>query len=368
VTRPEAFRLPGGESTVPAEPEADLAGALHEVSNTLTVVLGWLEVAEARGAAGEDFREAVEVARTHALLGHHIARRAIGADVAPASSSEQPALRLARGALTAVKPTADGRNIRVDFEHAGVDRIAIRDPAAALQILTNLLLNAIELSPNGSTVSLSVQLDDESVLFRVRDSGPGIAPDRALNLFTAAGSTRAGGAGIGLRHSSALARSKGGRLTLAEGQPHAIFALTWPAAGYFYESRRPEALTRLAAVRILLVEDDAAVRTLLELSLGARGAEVVVAPTAKEFEQLVHSQSFDAALVDLSPIADDVGGALRLLRSGSPNISIILISGVTSGFPDEVGDQVAAWVRKPFEMAELVEVLESSLARVKSEL
>src|SRR3954467_8341123 len=70
-------------ASLPVPPERDLAGALHEVSNALTVVLGWLDNAR----AGLDGRalEAVEVARAHASLGHAIARRAIGAPVTDGS-------------------------------------------------------------------------------------------------------------------------------------------------------------------------------------------------------------------------------------------------------------------------------------------
>ncbi|HKQ70859.1 MAG TPA: sensor histidine kinase, partial [Polyangiaceae bacterium] len=60
-------------------PERDLAGALHEVSNALTVVLGWLD--NARANADGAALEAIEVARAHAGLGHAIARRAVGAPI-----------------------------------------------------------------------------------------------------------------------------------------------------------------------------------------------------------------------------------------------------------------------------------------------
>src|SRR5689334_12172948 len=82
VTSPDAARLNTAEERL-REPETDLAAALHEVSNALTVVLGWLDVAAARlpdGSAGASLSEALEVAQSHARLGHQIARRAIGAE------------------------------------------------------------------------------------------------------------------------------------------------------------------------------------------------------------------------------------------------------------------------------------------------
>src|SRR5688572_15525753 len=60
--------------------EAQLAGALHEVSNALTVVLGWIAEAQSQTHAGP-VQEALEVAQKYARRGHRVARAAIGAEV-----------------------------------------------------------------------------------------------------------------------------------------------------------------------------------------------------------------------------------------------------------------------------------------------
>src|SRR5512147_1069887 len=58
----------------------DLAGALHDVSNALTVVVGWLEVALGRTPPPE-VTDAIDVALSHARFGYRVARRAIGGSV-----------------------------------------------------------------------------------------------------------------------------------------------------------------------------------------------------------------------------------------------------------------------------------------------
>src|SRR5512142_872238 len=58
----------------------ELAGALHEVSNALTVVLGWLEVAQ-KHINDDQAGQAVNIALRQARFGHRVARRAIGASV-----------------------------------------------------------------------------------------------------------------------------------------------------------------------------------------------------------------------------------------------------------------------------------------------
>ncbi len=346
--------------------EADLAGALHEVSNALTVVLGWLDVARSKALAGaplDTISEALDVAQTHARLGHRAARQALGADASNAGSSQRTARTLAHTAIQGVSPHAQARDIEMVIEEQRGCTGLIRDVAPVIQILTNLLLNAIELSPAGSRVVLSVRGTGSEAAFTVSDNGPGIAAERVPSLFLGGDSTRPGGAGIGLRHSLGVARAHDGELLLLESEPHAKFQLTWPLGAGSAPRRQPPAAQSLVGVRILVVEDDVAVRTLIELALEARGAEPFSASSLPEFLQAVQSgQRFDAALMDLSPIRSDLGGAVAALRSTSPEARIVVISGVLGGLPDEVSAQISAWVRKPFEMGEVIETLGYILA------
>ncbi len=338
-----------------------MAGALHEVSNALTVVLGWLDVAFARLEPGPA-RDAVDVARTHARLGHGISRGAIGAEL-PDSSAQASARSVAEGALTGVEPQADQRGVKLDLSVADSGSAMLPSVGALLQILTNLLLNALDFSPQGSTVSLSVREDNAAVIFAVGDQGPGIDPERVATLLTAPASTRQGGAGVGLRHSAALARARGGALSVARTSPGACFELRWPVAE-LRTGPLPKRAQRptVAGARVLVVEDDAAVCSLVELALEARGAEPTVVANRQAFDlALANGREFDAALVDLSPLAADTKGAFERLRAGNPDIPVILISGVASGVPDELASEVSAWVRKPFEMAEVLAVLASIL-------
>jgi CheY-like chemotaxis protein len=237
-----------------------------------------------------------------------------------------------------------------------------------LQILTNLLLNAIDFSPEGGEVIVNVRDIGSSVVFSVSDEGPGIDPERVATLLSAAQSTRRGGAGVGLRHSASLARSHGAELTVARAKPSACFELRWPIAEA-RSSVRPSLQTKsvVRGARVLVVEDDAAVCSLVELALGARGAEVVVARTLPEFTRALTTDGpFDAALVDLSPLGTSVNSAFDALQAAYPGIPVILISGVASGVSENVVGRVTAWVRKPFEMGEVIEVLGQHLAPVSA--
>jgi CheY-like chemotaxis protein len=202
----------------------------------------------------------------------------------------------------------------------------------------------------------------------VQDEGPGVPAAQAPFVFDGT-SSREGGAGVGLRHARAVARAAGGELDLVpDAKPKgARFRLKWPRVEPTLP-RAPMSAPRpaiLAGTRVLVVEDDRDVAALLESALGSRGAHVVVARTAQELASHA-GERHDAALVDLSPIAQDVRGAVDTLRRGSPDVAVVFISGSAVGLPEDLGDDRIRWVRKPFEVAEIVVALAETRAAARA--
>jgi CheY-like chemotaxis protein len=333
---------------------ADLAGALHEVSNTLTVVLGWLDAAKSHVQSGAA-HEAIDVALTHARLGHTIARRAIGAEAEDASITRS-ALSVARDALLGVAQEAGRANVRVEIEDTAANDLLVSFAPIAQQILINLLLNAVHFSRPRSTIVLAIDSSEQSMRYRVIDTGPGIAHERIDTLFASPKSTRRGGAGIGLRHASTLAQSHGGCLTLARtDSTGSEFCLDWPIGDAPSRAHRTVPPRALDGLRVLLLEDDPAVQALLDLGLSTRGATVASVGTGKEFVALTERGVFDVALLDLSPLGIDPKATLALVERARPNLPIIIISGSVA--PNVDAPNIVGWVRKPFEVAEVVEAL-----------
>ena len=350
------------DNAVEAPSQADLAGALHEVSNALTVVLGWLDAAQPR-IQDPSVREAVEVARAHADLGHRLAREAIGAEVPP--EIERQVAAVARDAVLGVMQEANRAGVTVQFDEASLGNSLLRDGASALQILVNLLLNAIVFSPRGGMVTLAAQQRDDAVEFRIADQGPGIPADRVDLILSGSPSTRRGGAGIGLTHSAELASERGGRLRLVDPGPGAVFELTWPIIedrSGPYERPEPPA-DFLVGTRVLLVEDDANVLSLVEMTLEARGVQVVSVTSPEDLaELLANGQTFDAAFIDFSPFEEEAAQpVLETLTRSVTGKGIILISGLVRPVPPVIEAKLAQWVRKPFEMNELVAALHRAL-------
>jgi len=340
-------------------PERDLAGALHEVSNALTVVLGWLECAQEEIGASEVARRAVDIAMSHAKLGRRLARRAIGDD-SDVLADEADLETLVREVVTAVEREALRRRVALSVSSDPSSRAKLVKGAPGLfQVMTNLLLNAIAMSPEGSAVTVEARAHSDEAHLAVIDSGPGVPPSRRATIFEGGHSTRVGGAGVGLRHAFALATSNGARLSLGQSAQGARFEASWPLVALRTPMARISSMPgmSLEGVRILLLEDDEAVIGLLSTALSLRGASVHATRTPGELQSAIERQKFDAALLDLSPIATDIGGALAKVHAYSPLAKVVLISGSAAEVPAAAHDLMAAWVRKPFEVGEILAVL-----------
>jgi CheY-like chemotaxis protein len=335
-------------------PDRDLAGALHEVSNALTVVLGWLDNARV-GLEGAPL-QAVEIARSHAVLGHVIARRAVGAPVGDGTELRS-ALTLVRDTVLGISPIAQRRGISIEVDDEVAD-VLLPDPPFVQQILINLLLNAVAFTPSGETIRLTLRNERNRFLFRVRDDGPGIPPEQRDCIFSSGPSRRPGGAGIGLAHSHDLAVSRGGSLALLDAGVGACFELRWPVgdAPSTTLSRAAGPKKKLDGLKVAILEDDPAVMALLEFGLTSRGVRLFVMSSRDELDDFARTgPAVDAALIDLSPIAGDSDSAIASLRRNSPNLSVFLISGTATSMT--AGHGIAGWIRKPFELGEIFQAL-----------
>mgnify|MGYP000154949851 CR=1 FL=1 len=337
--------------------DRDLAGALHEVSNALTVVLGWIDRARLDLDATSSVEGALSIAAARARHARQIVRRAIGADVPEDAPCALEALL--RDATTGCEPEAARADVRLRMSiEPALEDAQILDGSIILQILTNLLLNAIAVSTPGCTVFLDATLDSSGQLvFGVTDEGPGIPEERRANLLDSGVTTRAGGAGIGLRYAAGLAREHGGSLQLARAEPGARFELRWPRR-ISVVPMSPRSPSRpginVAGRRILVIEDDDAVFDLLDATLGTRGAELARARTHAELDTQLAANSFDTVLCDLSPIRTDVVGTLVRIREANVRARIVIISGSVSPIEGLPASGNFSYVRKPFEIQELV--------------
>lgn len=124
---------------------------------------------------------------------------------------------VARRAAGLLGVRASERGVTVERPNAGVAVSASGDFRRALQVVVNLLGNAIRYSPPGGTVMLAARVEGARALVTVVDEGPGIAPADQARIFEKFGRVdpgEEGGNGLGLYIARRLARAMGGDLTV----------------------------------------------------------------------------------------------------------------------------------------------------------
>lgn len=141
----------------------------------------------------------------------------------------------ARRAAGILSGRALDKQIHVTAPEAATNMFAIGEYRRVLQILLNLLGNAIAYSPEGSDIALAVDADLRGrATITVTDQGPGLSPDqqqRIFKKFERLGRTGDGGSGLGLYISQRLADAMDGELTIASQPGEGTrFTLALPAA------------------------------------------------------------------------------------------------------------------------------------------
>jgi signal transduction histidine kinase len=136
-------------------------------------------------------------------------------------------------AVGLVDPVASERRITIALDQPAAPMRATGEARAVVQILVNIIGNAVRHSPDGGRVAVGFAADTHEYRIAVRDEGPGIAPadqKRIFERYERVG-TAPDGSGLGLAIARRLARSMGGdiRLDSTPGEG-ACFTLVLPAA------------------------------------------------------------------------------------------------------------------------------------------
>jgi nitrogen-specific signal transduction histidine kinase len=132
-------------------------------------------------------------------------------------------------------------NIQIDPEdlsiHVSPDRL--------VQAIFNLMLNAIEASPDGAEVILQARkLEDGRVWMALENEGTPIPPSDIDDIFQPFHTTKPQGAGLGLAITDSIIQDHGGRVDVRSGREKTVFTITLPAAGGDADSVVPDNLPR----------------------------------------------------------------------------------------------------------------------------
>lgn len=367
-----------------------LATVSHELRTPLSAVLGWAEMLRS-GALDEPRRERASEAifnnakRQAQLIDELLDVARIMSGKLRLEQLDVDPREIVKGALEAVQPAADARNIRIVTEIDPALAAFRGDPPRLQQILWNLLSNAVKFTPPGGSVCVRVRRDGNTGEIAVSDTGAGISADFLPAVFEpfrqADGSStrRHGGLGLGLAIVKQLVDAHSGSVTVesaGEGQG-ATFVVRLPIVVWANRSDaasatpdRQDIAASLEGLVVLVVDDDTENRTVVAVCLEQHGARVIAAASAAEAFDILQRERVDVLLADVAMPEEDGYALVRRVRALPSAAAMVPAAALTAFARDEDRQEALRagfqmHLTKPIDAASLVLAV-SSLANANA--
>ena len=367
-------------------------GFAHDFNNLLTVLLGNLSLAEMRLRGNTDRIPELATAKQATLQAQNLV---------------QQLLTFARGGAPIKRhikagdlieqffqnhSRATGIHYRIEVQQ-GLPSIAV-DTNQIRRLLSNLVRNSEQAMHGGGELIIRCLAPDpeelygkdtmpessdqpQGVIIEVRDSGEGISADNLPHIFEPYFSTRKAqnATGLGLTVCESIAKAHGGSLSVRSEQGFGTTVRFYLPVDSDEEAVDELGLSRnfesapSSSPRILILEDDPLVRSLITRNLTTQGFEVCETAegtdTIRRYqESMDQGRKFDLVVLDLT-IPNGLGGVrtMERLRQLDPNVLAIVSSGYSDdpvmAKPSAYG--FSAVLPKPYEPADLLRLVKSVL-------
>jgi PAS domain S-box-containing protein len=359
-------------------------GIAHDFNNLLTAILGNISLALMNHKLDEPTQDRLTSAKRASLRAQELAQQLL--TFAKGGTPIKETASIAQLVKDTVTFHLRGSKVRSEVHIASDLWSAEVDAGQICQVIQNLTINAEQAMPAGGTLLVNccnVKLDNKTdhldlaagryVKITVQDEGVGIPEDNLKKIFDPYFTTKTNGSGLGLATSYSIIKTHGGIIDVVS-QPGegTVFYVYIPAS----EMAAPEppmeidSVVPTCAARVLVLDDEEAICTLVSCALKPYGIEVVEAMDAataisKYEEALKAGRRFDVVISDLT-IPGGMGGreAVRRLREIDPTVRAIVSSGyATDPVMAEFRDHgFCAMIAKPYEINALGRLVAEVLA------
>ena len=326
-----------------------LAVLSHELRSPLNVIVSWL-VALRRGLEGPQLERALDTLERNVRLQAQLIN-----DLLDVSRIVSGKLSLERGVIdmeavmrTAIdnaRPIAVARGISLQTRIEPLGGSVQGDAQRLLQVVTNLLNNALKFTPGGGRVEVSLFARDCQACIDVVDTGIGIAPEflpHVFDRFRQSDESDArghGGLGLGLSIVKHLVERHGGTVEARSDGigTGATFSVCLPLdstpvqhSAQILAAPQPDGPTDLSDLHVLVVDDDADTREGLRLALEIYGARVTVADSVTAALEALAQERPHAVISDIGMPGGTGLDLIRTIREEIGSLPAIAISGYAS--------------------------------------
>jgi len=360
------------------------SGLAHDFNNLLTVIAGNMSMARmaVEGAERETTNEFLEEAEKATLQARGLAQQLLAF-----SRGGEPVIKTASTSnllRNSVNFALSGSNVSCEFFIPDKLWNVQIDEGQISQVLNNLVINAIQAMPDGGVIRISaknVNIDKTDktlplapgkyVLLSIADQGKGIPEQYHSRIFEAYFTTKESGTGLGLATSQSIIKKHGGYLTFKSSlNVGTTFLVYLPVSECEREEQNSLANSPAKGQgRILVIDDDEKVRTVLAEMLNTLGYEAEITENGEQVIDLYRAalqkgSKFTAIIMDYTFRNGFKGNQLvQSILEMNPDAIIILSSASTT---EEFAINFSEWgftafIAKPYGLIELSEVLHNIL-------
>jgi PAS domain S-box-containing protein len=385
-----------------------LATVSHELRTPLNAIAGWVQVLRRRNVDADTLTHGLQTIERNVKMQTKIIEDILDVsriitgklrlDIAPVNLAP-----VIESALDAVRLAADAKGIQLQSALDPGAGFVSGDNNRLQQIVWNLVSNAIKFTPKGGTVNVRLARVESQAEIRVSDTGKGISTEFlpfVFERFRQADSTSTrqhSGLGLGLAIVRHLVEMHGGAVEATSGGDGqgATFTVRIPTlavsgiedlplqsaspapsdnAEHLFASVTDAALKeipRLNGIRVLVVDDDADAREMLEIMLVQFGADLKVSVSAKEALKALDHWKPDVLVSDIEMPGEDGYFLIKQVRALPPErggkVPAVALTGY-SRQEDRLRLLAAGYqehLSKPVEMVQLAEAIRSLSGRAE---
>jgi PAS domain S-box-containing protein len=316
-----------------------LAGGIaHDFNNQLQAILGYTQLMKRAPYDVEMVRKALGVVESAALGGTETVRRIQEFARARPDEALVPVdiNQVIHDAVAISRPRLEEqvsrRGVRIDLQLDLTAALPVNGRAAALgEVMTNLILNAIDAMPDGGVLSITTKQDGvERVVVTVGDTGVGMPSSVCSRIFEPFFTTTGQqGSGLGLSVTYSIVSRHGGEIRVeSEVGRGTTFTLTFPASTWGSEPvAASAALRRRRPARVLVVDNEPQVLGILSEMLQRTGHEVTTAASGEEALEVFAPGRYDIVLTDIGMGGINGWQLAERIRQLDAEVGILFVTG-----------------------------------------
>jgi PAS domain S-box-containing protein len=243
------------------------------------------------------------------------------------------------------------------------------DESELREVFVNIILNALDAMPMGGRVEIAGEADNSNVTIRFTDTGSGMTEEIKRRIFEPFFTTKGvAGLGMGLSESYRIIERHGGHIEVESNiGSGTTFTIRLPLVRSARKDDSVGVLQRSGDfARVLVLDDDQSVRSVLASILAVQGHIVIEAGSVEEALGMLDQARFDVVFTDLAMPRTDGIAAADAVKKKQPDIKVVLMSGYGVDKLHQLAadrKSIDAKIGKPFRITEVYEVLRTMISK-----